>query len=74
MKRKAAPVPQTQLGRLARQQPAAGPALLSAANARRLAERLARLRGAAMRLGQLMSLPGDDVLPPEFSQALARAR
>jgi predicted unusual protein kinase regulating ubiquinone biosynthesis (AarF/ABC1/UbiB family) len=96
VKRKAAPVPQSRLGRLARlglaagelavggaleglrrlarQQPAAGPALLSAANARRLAERLARLRGAAMKLGQLMSLQGDDVLPPEFSQALAVLR
>src|SRR5512139_220649 len=49
-------------------------ALLSAPNARRLAARLARLRGAAMKVGQLVSLQGDDVLPPEFAQALAVLR
>jgi predicted unusual protein kinase regulating ubiquinone biosynthesis (AarF/ABC1/UbiB family) len=49
-------------------------ALMSGANARRLAARLARLRGAAMKLGQLVSLHGDDVLPPEFAQALAVLR
>ena len=45
-------------------------AFLSAANARRLAARLARLRGGAMKLGQMMSLQGADLLPPEFAQAL----
>jgi len=45
-------------------------AFLSATNARRLAERLARLRGGAMKLGQMMSLQGADLLPPEFAQAL----
>lgn len=49
-------------------------ALLSAPNARKLAERLARLRGAAMKIGQLVSLQGDDVLPKEFAQALAVLR
>ena len=49
-------------------------ALLSAPNARRLAERLARLRGAAMKIGQLVSLQGEDVLPKEFAQALAMLR
>ena len=49
-------------------------ALLSAPNARRLAARLARLRGAAMKVGQLVSLQGDDVLPPEFAQALSVLR
>ncbi len=53
---------------------AAGSALLSAANARRLAARLARLRGGAMKLGQMMSLQGADLLPPEFAQALAQLR
>lgn len=43
-------------------------------NARRLAARLGRLRGAAMKIGQLVSLQGDDVLPPEFAQALAVLR
>src|SRR5437773_4827698 len=51
-----------------------GSALFSAPNARRLAARLARLRGAAMKIGQLVSLQGEDILPPEFAQALAVLR
>ncbi|HQY27388.1 MAG TPA: AarF/ABC1/UbiB kinase family protein [Burkholderiaceae bacterium] len=47
---------------------------LSADNARRLAARLARLRGGAMKLGQMISLQGSDLLPPEFAQALAILR
>ena len=49
-------------------------AVLSAANARKLARRLARLRGAAMKLGQLFSLEGPDILPAEFAEALAVLR
>ena len=49
-------------------------ALLTAANARKLAQRLAHMRGAAMKLGQLLSLDGDFVLPPEFAEALAVLR
>ena len=49
-------------------------AFLSADNARRLAARLARLRGGAMKLGQMISLQGTDLLPPEFAQALAILR
>jgi predicted unusual protein kinase regulating ubiquinone biosynthesis (AarF/ABC1/UbiB family) len=45
-------------------------ALLATGTARRLARRLARLRGGAMKLGQLMSLQGAHFLPPEFAQAL----
>ena len=52
----------------------AATALLSADNARRLAARLARLRGGAMKLGQMLSLQGEDLLPPEFAQALAILR
>lgn len=51
-----------------------GAALLTGEAARRLAERLSRLRGAAMKLGQLLSLQGDDLLPPEFAEALAILR
>jgi predicted unusual protein kinase regulating ubiquinone biosynthesis (AarF/ABC1/UbiB family) len=51
-----------------------GNALLTAPSARRLAGRLARLRGAAMKIGQLLSLQGEDILPPEFAQALAVLR
>jgi len=52
----------------------AASALLSGANARRLAKRLSAMRGAAMKLGQLLSLEGDDFLPPEFAEALAVLR
>ena len=44
--------------------------LLTADNARILATRLSRLRGAAMKVGQMLSLEGDSVLPKEFAQAL----
>jgi len=54
--------------------PKAGSPLFTAATARRLAERLSNLRGAAMKLGQLISLQGEDVLPPEFAQALSVLR
>ena len=40
----------------------------------RVADRLSHLRGAAMKLGQLLSLEGDDLLPPEFAEALAVLR
>jgi predicted unusual protein kinase regulating ubiquinone biosynthesis (AarF/ABC1/UbiB family) len=49
-------------------------ALLSPGNAERLARRLSQMRGAAMKLGQLLSLESADILPPEFSQALAALR
>jgi predicted unusual protein kinase regulating ubiquinone biosynthesis (AarF/ABC1/UbiB family) len=49
-------------------------ALLSPGNAERLARRLSQLRGAAMKLGQLLSLESADILPPEFSAALASLR
>ncbi len=49
-------------------------AFLSEANANKLARRLSRMRGAAMKLGQLISLQGEDLLPPEFAQALAMLR
>lgn len=48
--------------------------LLTGANARRLAQRLARLRGAAMKLGQLLSLEGEEFLPREAAAALAVLR
>jgi predicted unusual protein kinase regulating ubiquinone biosynthesis (AarF/ABC1/UbiB family) len=44
------------------------------ANAQRLARRLSSLRGAAMKLGQILSLEGDDHLPPEFTSALGILR
>ena len=44
------------------------------ANAQRLVKRLAGMRGAAMKLGQLLSMEGEDLLPPEVSDALALLR
>jgi predicted unusual protein kinase regulating ubiquinone biosynthesis (AarF/ABC1/UbiB family) len=46
----------------------------TATNAQRLAKRLSGMRGAAMKLGQLLSLEGDDILPPEVADALAILR
>lgn len=50
---------------------APGPA---SASAQRLARRLAQLRGAAMKLGQLLSLESADLLPAELAEALAVLR
>ncbi|MCU4654035.1 AarF/ABC1/UbiB kinase family protein [Roseibacterium sp. SDUM158016] len=40
----------------------------------RIAERLSEMRGAAMKLGQLLSMETGDMLPPELAQILARLR
>jgi predicted unusual protein kinase regulating ubiquinone biosynthesis (AarF/ABC1/UbiB family) len=40
----------------------------------RVADRLSHLRGAAMKLGQMMSLDAGDALPAELSQIMARLR
>lgn len=45
-------------------------ALLTRKNAALLADKLSRLRGAAMKLGQMLSMEGDNLLPPEFARAL----
>jgi predicted unusual protein kinase regulating ubiquinone biosynthesis (AarF/ABC1/UbiB family) len=45
-------------------------ALLTPGNADLLARRLASLRGPAMKLGQILSLQSDDVLPEAFRNAL----
>jgi predicted unusual protein kinase regulating ubiquinone biosynthesis (AarF/ABC1/UbiB family) len=54
--------------------PRASDLLLTPANARRLAEQLANLRGAAMKLGQLLSMDAGDLLPPQLSEILSRLR
>jgi predicted unusual protein kinase regulating ubiquinone biosynthesis (AarF/ABC1/UbiB family) len=51
-----------------------GDLLLTPANAQRLADRLSEMRGAAMKVGQLLSMDSGQVLPPELSQLLARLR
>ncbi len=48
--------------------------ILSPKNIENLAEQLAQLRGAAMKLGQLLSMDSGEVLPPELSKLLARLR
>ena len=48
--------------------------LLTPANARHVAEKLSQLRGAAMKVGQLLSMDAGDILPAELSDILARLR
>ncbi|MGB5517516.1 MAG: AarF/ABC1/UbiB kinase family protein [Gammaproteobacteria bacterium] len=48
--------------------------LLTPANARRLTNRLSEMRGAAMKVGQLLSMDSGQILPPELSDVLARLR
>jgi predicted unusual protein kinase regulating ubiquinone biosynthesis (AarF/ABC1/UbiB family) len=61
--------------RLARgERPQLGDLLLTPANARRVADQLARLRGAAMKVGQLLSMDAGDHLPAELTAILAALR
>jgi len=48
--------------------------LLTPANARRVTHQLAQLRGAAMKVGQLLSMDAGDLLPPELGDILSRLR
>ena len=48
--------------------------LLTPGNAARVADRLSHLRGAAMKLGQMISLDSGDMLPSELGDILARLR
>ena len=48
--------------------------LLTPGNAKRLADRLGHLRGAAMKLGQMISMDAGDMLPPELADILATLR
>jgi len=48
--------------------------LLTPANAQRLTTQLAQMRGAAMKLGQLLSMDAGDLLPAELSVILAQLR
>ena len=47
---------------------------LTPANARRVADQLADMRGAAMKLGQILSMDTGDLLPRELADILARLR
>ncbi|GAA0697591.1 AarF/ABC1/UbiB kinase family protein [Marinobacterium maritimum] len=56
------------------QRPALSELLLSRRNLEQVADRLARMRGAAMKLGQLISMDSGVLLPPELAQVLERLR
>ncbi|MDF8332403.1 ABC1 kinase family protein [Novosphingobium cyanobacteriorum] len=48
--------------------------LLTPGNVMRVTDQLSRLRGAAMKLGQMISMDAGDVLPAELTQILSRLR
>jgi predicted unusual protein kinase regulating ubiquinone biosynthesis (AarF/ABC1/UbiB family) len=48
--------------------------LLTPDNARRVADQLSDMRGAAMKLGQILSMDNGDLLPRELADVLARLR
>ncbi len=54
--------------------PKAKDLLLTPQNIARLADQLAHLRGAAMKLGQMLSMDAGDVLEPELADILSRLR
>lgn len=54
--------------------PKASEMLLTPGNAKRITDQLAQLRGAAMKVGQIMSMDTGDLLPPEMTDILARLR
>eukprot|EP00884_Botryococcus_braunii_P002081 jgi/Botrbrau1/11874/Bobra.126_2s0009.1 len=47
---------------------------MTEANAERLADALCRMRGAALKLGQMLSIQDEQVLPPQLTAALERVR
>lgn len=48
--------------------------LMTPQNAKRVAERLSHLRGAAMKIGQILSMDSGDFLPDQLSEILASLR
>lgn len=48
--------------------------LLTPTNALKITQQLAQMRGAAMKVGQLISMDAGDLLPPEMASILARLR
>ncbi|SIS96529.1 ABC1 kinase family protein [Neptunomonas antarctica] len=54
--------------------PKASELLLTPSNAKRVADQLSQLRGAAMKVGQLLSMDSGDLLPPELTEILSRLR
>lgn len=63
------------LGRLARgERPHLRDLLLTPSNALKAAEQLSRMRGAAMKLGQMISLEPGEFLPPELQAIFSQLR
>lgn len=56
------------------ERPRIGDLILTPGNAKRVADRLSHLRGAAMKLGQMISMDAGDLLPPELATILATLR
>lgn len=56
------------------QRPVMSELLLSRKNLEQVADKLARMRGAAMKLGQLISMDSGALLPPELAAVLERLR
>jgi predicted unusual protein kinase regulating ubiquinone biosynthesis (AarF/ABC1/UbiB family) len=48
--------------------------LMTPANALKVTQQLAQMRGAAMKVGQLLSMDAGDLLPPEMAAILGRLR
>ena len=56
------------------ERPRASELILTPGNIGRLTDRLAHLRGAAMKLGQMISMDAGDLLPAELTSVLGRLR
>lgn len=56
------------------QRPRAADLLMTPANAVKLTRQLSNMRGAAMKIGQMISMDSGDFLPKEFADILARLR
>lgn len=56
------------------QKPTVAGLLLTPDNARRVTQQLANLRGAAMKMGQLLSMDSGEFLPPALADIMARLR
>ena len=54
--------------------PKLGDLLLTPANALRITQQLSQMRGAAMKVGQLLSMDAGDLLPAELTRILSRLR
>lgn len=63
------------VGRMAKgERPAIRDLMLSPSNLERVSNQLAQLRGAAMKVGQLLSMDSGQLMPPELSQLMDRLR